>query len=406
MKALYLRTVYWFGLVAGGSVGHTAGVIHAMDKQVELDVISNDNLAGVNRPITIIEPFLCQLLPKSINEMLYSFRLINKLKNLEKYGFIYQRYSGGSFAGAYLSKKYKIPFILEFNSSDVWKLKNWRQESSFSIRKTLKNLYINFLKIPTIQYIEQYNLCCADLIVVVSDALKQNLVDLGIEERNILVNPNGIDLDKYKPGVGGNKIRKRYNIMDKTVIGFIGTFGQWHGVIEMAKAICLYFEQHPEQNGNVKFLLIGTGVLMDEVRAIIMKSPYKNNVIFTGVIPQDEAPAYLDECDIFLSPHIPNPDGTKFFGSPTKLFEYMAMGKGIIASDLGQIGQILRHKQTAYMVEPGNVKALAHAMHVLVNDKELRNELGRNARDIVSKHYTWNQHVAKILKKLKEKSSE
>ena len=56
MKILYLRTLYWFGLKAGGSVGHTAGVINAMDKKVRLSVVSNDELWGVNKEITVVKP--------------------------------------------------------------------------------------------------------------------------------------------------------------------------------------------------------------------------------------------------------------------------------------------------------------------------------------------------------------
>ena len=54
MKILYLRTLYWFGLKAGGSVGHTAGVINAMDKKVRLSVVSNDELWGVDKEITVL----------------------------------------------------------------------------------------------------------------------------------------------------------------------------------------------------------------------------------------------------------------------------------------------------------------------------------------------------------------
>ena len=57
--------------------------------------------------------------------------------------------------------------------------------------------------------------------------------------------------------------------------------------------------------------------------------------VLTGLVPQEDGPEHLAACDILASPHVPNADGTPFFGSPTKLFEYMAMGKGIVASNLG-----------------------------------------------------------------------
>ena len=117
----------------------------------------------------------------------------------------------------------------------------------------------------------------------------------------------------------------------------------------------------------------------------------------TGLIPQAQGPEYLAACDILVNPTIPNPDGTPFFGSPTKLFEYMAMGKGIVASDLDQMSEILRDGETALLIEPNNIEAVADAMHKLVNNKELREKLGRNAREEVCKNYTWKMHTQKII---------
>src|SRR5207237_125725 len=80
------------------------------------------------------------------------------------------------------------------------------------------------------------------------------------------------------------------------------------------------------------------------------------------LVPQDDGPEHLAAADLLVSPHVTNPDGTPFFGSPTKLFEYMAMGRPIVASDLEQIGQTLEHGRTAWLVPPGDVEALADAM--------------------------------------------
>ena len=85
-------------------------------------------------------------------------------------------------------------------------------------------------------------------------------------------------------------------------------------------------------------------------------------MIFTGALPHDKVAEYLDAADILVSPHIPMPDGSRFFGSPTKLFEYMAMGKAIVASRLEQLAEILEHDRTAWLVTPGNTEELAEAI--------------------------------------------
>jgi glycosyltransferase involved in cell wall biosynthesis len=80
----------------------------------------------------------------------------------------------------------------------------------------------------------------------------------------------------------------------------------------------------------------------------------------------------------------------------------MAMGKGIVASNLNQIGEVLKHDQTAWLVKPGDVEALIEGMKVLIDDTEKRKRLGRAARNEVVAKYTWKEHTRKIIEKLKE----
>ncbi len=120
-------------------------------------------------------------------------------------------------------------------------------------------------------------------------------------------------------------------------------------------------------------------------------------MIFTGLIPHTNVPAYLDASDILVSPQIPNADGQPFFGSPTKLFEYMAMQKAIVASDLDQLSRVLSHRNTAWMVIPGSDAELANAIEYLAERPALRNLLGRNARAAALQHHTWHQNAIRFL---------
>lgn len=399
MRVLYLRTVFWFGLKSGGSVAHTSGVINSLSNYLKVDIISNDILPDVKSIINIVSPGFLKMIPFRLGEVLYSLRIIKRLRiKVKDYDFIYQRYSGLSFAGAYLSKKNNIPLILEFNSSDVWKMKYWFKQSS--LLKTLSVRIVNSFKIPIVSYIEEYNLKTAFLIAVVSTSLKEILIQKGIPKERILVNPNGVDPLKYSPAIKSDEVKKKYELEKLRVVGFIGTFGQWHGVVQMAKSINLFFQLNPWKKEAIKFLLIGDGRLMPTVKEVISNGGYTDNVIFTGLVPQSEGPKYMGACDILLSPHIKNPDGSKFFGSPTKLFEYMAMGIPIIASDLDQIGDILEHKKTAYLVEPGNIEELASAIQVLLDDFKLGEEMGNNARVEVLEKYIWDKHIEKLIEKL------
>ena len=123
----------------------------------------------------------------------------------------------------------------------------------------------------------------------------------------------------------------------------------------------------------------------------------ERRVIFSGPVGHERVPALLDACQILLAPHVPLADGSEFFGSPTKLFEYMAMGKGIVASRLGQIADVLEHERTALLVEPGNVNALAAAILQLVDSKALRVRLGEKAREAAVREHTWKHNAQRVI---------
>jgi glycosyltransferase involved in cell wall biosynthesis len=120
-------------------------------------------------------------------------------------------------------------------------------------------------------------------------------------------------------------------------------------------------------------------------------------VIFTGAVGHDRVPGLLDACDILVAPHVPLADGSEFFGSPTKIFEYMAMGKGIVASRLGQIGEVLVDGETALLVEPGNVRELKEALVRLVEDEGTRRALGVKARETAEREHTWTHNARRVL---------
>jgi glycosyltransferase involved in cell wall biosynthesis len=94
---------------------------------------------------------------------------------------------------------------------------------------------------------------------------------------------------------------------------------------------------------------------------------------------------------------VPNPDGSPFFGSPTKLFEYMGLGKAIVASDLEQIGEVIEHEQTGLLHRPGDAAAAGAAILRLLDDPELRARLGDAALAEARARYSWRAHTRRIL---------
>lgn len=397
MKVIYTRTQFWFNLKAGGSVGHTLGVLNGFkENNCKIKIISNENFLGIDDfNYTVIRPKIKRLL----GEFLYNFYAKDRVKKeilKFKPDFIYHRYTGYTFFVAKIANELNIPLVLEFNSFDTWKMKHWGGKS----RSFLKEFIKKYLLYSMVKWIENYNLKKAFLITTVSKPLKEDLLKLGIPEEKILVNPNGVDSEKFNPKIENSiklkKLKLKLGINDnELVIGFSGTFGPWHGIPQLTEAIDIILSE--ELIKHIYFLIIGEGILRNEM---IKKLKKYKNVTFTGTISYSEIQNYLAICDILLSPHCPQVDGREFFGSPTKLFEYMAMKKGIVASNLGQIGEILKNGQTAILVNPGDARDLARGIILLSSNSELRKRLGENAREEIIKKYTWDKHVERIMEKL------
>jgi len=387
---IYLRTDNFRGIQEGGSLTHFRGIVKGFYKlEYKIHYIGSGEIevSKINFPKTII-PYSKRFNLPEIPEIYYNWRFIPKaLKIIKKQKplFIYQRHSIFNVCGAVLSQITGIPLILEYNGSEPWVRQKW---GGLLIFKKL------------CYFMENFSLKRAKIIIVVSKPMEEELIKRNIPENKILVNYNGVDTEEFNPNIDGLKIRKKLNLEDKIIIGAVSTFGVWHGMPVLAKAIKSIIQQFQILNSKfqIHFLFIGDGVQRPECERIIKESRIENYVTFTGTIPYDEVPKYLAACDILVSPHVPNPDGTPFFGSPTKLFEYMAMGKGIVASDLDQIGEVLEHKKTAWLVKPGDVNNLSDGILRLAQDKKLREELGKNIRQKAIKNYTWEENVKKLIK--------
>jgi glycosyltransferase involved in cell wall biosynthesis len=242
------------------------------------------------------------------------------------------------------------------------------------------------------------SLNAASLIVVVSNPLKQQLIEAGVPAQRILINRNAVDPEWFHPHCGGAKLRDDLGLgSEDIVVCFVGTFSYWHGVAVLQQAIRSVLDKNRLMARPLRFLLVGDGPLAPQMRNALEPFVRQGLVTFTGIVPHKSVRAHLDAADILVSPHVPMPGGSPFFGSPTKLFEYMAMGKAIAASALDQIAEVLEHGRTALLVKPGDPDELAQAIQRLAVDAQLRMKLGRNARNMALTNHTWQQNARRVL---------
>lgn len=404
---LYLDANLSFGLVAGGSVGHTKGVIDAFAaKGFDVDYASVKPIptnAGRTRRLGIANPSLFSF-PAELNY--YSFaekfeRQAAQFAAENRYAFLYQRMSLHNISGLRLKQRLNLPLVLEYNGSEAWAGQNWASKLVLSEAACAA---------------EYASLRGADLVVTVSDVLAREVANAGVPPERVVHYPNCIDPKLFDSGRFSSddkhRLRRQLGIAeDAQVWTFIGTFGTWHGVDFLAKALAALVKEQPDWLAKhlLHFLFVGDGPKMEIVREHL-KIPIELGVAtLAGLVPQTAAPAYLAASDGFLSPHLPNPDGTPFFGSPTKLFEYMAMERPIIASDLEQIGTVLRDERDnasgvprplAELFEPGNATAFVDALKRTVENPTRAQEMARRAHQEALRHYTWNNHVATILERM------
>jgi glycosyltransferase involved in cell wall biosynthesis len=412
-RVLYLNATLWIGLKVGGSIGHVAGVVNGL-RGAAFDV----ELATVVEPIGIdptvgvrsLAPPVPFGLPAETNGYRFQRSLAAQLRGAAaaRPAFVYQRMSAANYGGVALSRRLGVPYVLEYNGSEVWVADNWGTGLRYRAVALLA---------------EEACLKHAHVVVTVSDALRRELVERGVEPGRIMAHPNGVDPAVFDPARFGSaevaRVRATHGIeADAIVVGFVGTFGLWHGAEVLARAIARIAADDVAFLGrrNVRFLLVGDGLRQPAVREIVEGTAAASFVRLPGLVPQADAPLHLAACDVLVSPHVPNADGSEFFGSPTKLFEYMAMGRAIVASRLGQIGDVLNpaldagslpgsppsgaEREVAVLATPGDVEELVDGLRFLVDAPEWRRTLGANARAAVLSRYTWAHHVEAFLERL------
>src|SRR5437773_5702078 len=226
---IYIRASPGPGTQAGGAASHMNGFVNAATKLgAYLSLISNDEIAGLDQekvPLKIIWPRPVGSTRAAFgiyNNLLFTQRAIAEIEG--RPDFIYQRYSRFSFAGVAASLKLRRPLFLEYNGSEVWVGRYWDHVGSLNV----------------LARYERLNLKAAAYIFVVSEVVRQDLLRAGVDDDKIVVNPNGVDVEHFRPGIGGERVRQEFGIApNETLVGFVGTFGPWHGVETLATAITL-----------------------------------------------------------------------------------------------------------------------------------------------------------------------
>ncbi len=214
----------------------------------------------------------------------------------------------------------------------------------------------------------------------------------GIAPAQIIAEPNAVSLEEFENLPSQKDLRVRLNFPEESKIvcylGMLRTMGMEKGILTALKAL----QGLPK---NTVLLLVGGS---DEDIAFYRKRTEKLGellrVIFAGLVPHKDVPLYLSASDVLIAP-FPKNAHYEFYMSPMKIFEYMASGRPIVASDMVSIREIL-NESTAALVLPDDADSLREGIARVLDDKEIARNLSERARDTVS-NFTWAKRAQRIL---------
>ncbi|MGH2538033.1 MAG: glycosyltransferase family 4 protein [Candidatus Promineifilaceae bacterium] len=299
-------------------------------------------------------------------------------QNLQSYDLIHERYNLLALGGALASKRLKIPYVLEVNA-DLLEERRAQGAAEHGVR--------GLFAVRSTRYC--FN--TAQRIISVSSQLKEHLVRTWkVDPAKITVLPNAANIEAFSRTYDAGPIRRQLSLTHEPVVMFVGGFYIWHDLPLLVRSFSKVIEKVP----NARLVLVGDGRTRAEVGQLIVDMGLERAVIMAGVVAHQQVPALLAAADVAAAPN------TLFFdghgGSPLKIFEYMAAGKAIVASRVGQVADLIQDDNNGMLIEPGDTDGFANAIVSLLIDPLKRGRLGRQARQSASKQHTWEQYAGRL----------
>lgn len=228
----------------------------------------------------------------------------------------------------------------------------------------------------------------ADHVAVLCQGLREDLLARGLPADKLSVVPNGVNVEEFTTCTPDADYQRLWGLTGKQVIGFIGSFYRYEGLTLLVDAMAQLTTTHPD----VVLLLVGGGEMEAALKAQVERLQLTEKVLMPGRIPHTRVPGIYGLIDILAYPRY----ATRLteLVTPLKPLEAMAMGKALIASDIGGHRELIRHGQTGVLFAPDNVTACVEALSALLRDPAYRQKLAQQGADWVRQEQTWDHTTA------------
>lgn len=282
------------------------------------------------------------------------------------YDCIYERHHVFDVA-CFIGKIFSVPSIIEINALLI-------DESK------IQGKYGNIAYLIAKRW-EKFVFLITDRLIVGAPELMQVLVDdYGISPNKIEIIPNGTNTNLFKPTKNaGEKLHLNKN---NKYVCFVGIIVAWQGLENLIRCV----PEVIKGIGNVKFLIVGGGREEGSIRKKIKVLGYEDHFICTGAVSYNNVPLYINASDICVTLKKKLRSGY----SPTKLYEYMACKKPVVASNYSG-HKILSEYNAGILVNPEDVDEVSDAIIKLLRDDALRKRMGENGRRIVVEKFSWER---------------
>jgi glycosyltransferase involved in cell wall biosynthesis len=306
-------------------------------------------------------------------------RLDACLHCLPGHDLVYERNGLYKIGVAMACKRLRLPYVLFLDADEILEHDYMGKPITGLLRWRARSML-------------RYNLSAANAIICVSEPAKLNLItNWHMPAEKIVVFPNGVDVQRFRPyPETRSALRASLGADANPLLLFVGSFYGWHDVTTLLEAFAQTLATRP----CARLALVGDGEQRQAMQQRAIELGIDHAVHFTGSVPHTEVPRLVSAADIAVAPYPMMKQA--LWLSPMKLFEYMASGMAVIASDVGQLGEVVKDGSNGLLTLPGDASAMAAAMQRLIDDAALRARLGAQARKDAQQKYSWERYIARL----------